>query len=373
MRISIFSAFYPFRGGIAQFNAHLYRSLEKNNEVNAYTFKTQYPNFLFPGKTQYVTAEDQADPIPAKRIVSPFNPFTYFAAIRKIKREKPQVLIVNHWMSFFGFCFGILARFQAKETLRVALVHNLIPHEQRFFDRFLNRFFVNSFDRFVVLSENVKNDILRVKPDAVVWCKEHPWYDHFGARIEREEACETLGLNPDLKTILFFGLVRTYKGLDVLIEAFNDLGDDFQLLIAGEVYSDKLLYHELIKQNINKERIHFFDRYIADEEVTQFFSVADVCVLPYRSATQSGVTAVSFHFEVPVIVTNVGALAETVSRTGGGIVVERPERELLKSAIQAYFSDFDRNNCIEQIRNAKNANSWSLFSEELIAFLSVEN
>jgi glycosyltransferase involved in cell wall biosynthesis len=373
MRISIFSAFYPFRGGIAQFNARLFRSLEKANTVKAFTFKKQYPDFLFPGKTQYVSDEDHADPIPAERIVSPFNPLTYFSAIRKLKRDKPQVLIVNYWMTFFGFCYGILARFQSKTTMRVALVHNLIPHEQRFFDRFFNRFFLNSFDRFVVLSEPVKNDILRMKPNAIVWCKEHPWYDHFGERKERSKAAEELGLNPQLKTLLFFGLVREYKGLDILLEAFDELDSGYQLVIGGEIYGDGSVYHSLIEKNKNRERIHFFDRYIADSEVSTFFSASDVCVLPYRSATQSGVTAVAFHFEVPVIVTRVGALAQTVGQTNGGLVIDRPDATQLKKSLEFFFTDFDREKSVRSIMEAKKVNSWDAFSQELVSFLKAEN
>ena len=373
MRISIFSAFYPFRGGIAQFNARLYRSLEKEHEVKAYTFKKQYPNLLFPGKTQFVEHDDKADPIPADRIVSPFNPLTYIGAIRKLRKGRPSVLIVNYWMSFFGLCFGILARFQPRSTTRVALIHNLIPHETRFFDRIFNRFFLNSFDRFIVLSESVKNDLLSMKPDAKIWCKEHPWYDHFGARVEKVEACSKLGLDPSLKTLLFFGLVREYKGLDVLLTAFNGLDSSYQLVIAGEVYGDGALYRELINTNRNKERIHFFDHYISDDEVSSFFSVADVSVLPYRSATQSGVTAVSFHFEVPVIATNVGALGETIKSTGGGLLVNSCEASLIRESILKFFNDFDSSKSIEQIRNAKQYNSWSTFCAELIAFLESDN
>ena len=368
MRVSIFSAFYPFRGGIAQFNARLYRSLEKEHSVAAFTFKQQYPGFLFPGSTQYVSKEDKTDMIPAERIVSSFNPFTYCAAAKKVKRSKPDVLVLNYWMTFFAPFLGIMAARQYKSTKRIALIHNLIPHERRFFDRAFTRFFIKRIDGFVVLSEAVEKDLLSLKPDAVVKCFTHPWYDHFGERIDKLKAREQLSIATDKKTLLFFGLIRDYKGLDVLIDAFSKLDDSFQLVIAGEVYGDRQKYLDQIRTSGAADRIAFMDRYIPDEEVSVLYSAADVCVLPYRSATQSGVTAASFHFEVPVIATNVGGLKDSVEDKNLGCIIDKANPDLLKDAIHDFFAEGRASQYISNIQRQKEENSWDHFASELIHF-----
>jgi glycosyltransferase involved in cell wall biosynthesis len=373
MRISIFSAFYPFRGGIAQFNARLYRSLEKEHQVSTFTFTKQYPTFLFPGKTQYVDEKDRVDAVEAERIVNPFNPFSYFGASRKIRESNPEIFISNYWMTFFGFCFGYLARRQSKNTIRVALVHNLIPHEPRFFDKIFSRYYVKSQDVFIVMSDAVEKDLLRLKSDARYIKIQHPWYDHFGEKIERNQACENLSITAVKINVLFFGLIRDYKGLDMLLEAFDLLSDEYQLIIAGEVYGDSDKYKQKIVSSVNSERILFHDHYIADEEVKNYFSAADLCVLPYKSATQSGITAAAFHFEVPVVVTDVGGLRETVEAIGAGQVVLSAIPNLLKEGIEKLSKIENLDRCRMNLRQAKHENSWDNFSKKLIEFVSVPN
>jgi glycosyltransferase involved in cell wall biosynthesis len=368
MKISIFAAFYPFRGGIAQFNAQLFRSLEKKHKVTAFTFKKQYPDFLFPGTSQFVEAEDTVDQIPAKRIVSTFNPFTYFSAARTIRNASPDIFITNYWMSFFGIFMGVLARRQSEKTTNIAILHNLIPHEKRFFDTWLNRFFVNQFDAFVVLSESVEMELKSIKPQANFIRLNHPWYDHFGEVLDKKEARKTLEIHPDKKTILFFGLIREYKGLDLLIEAFSRLNDSYQLLIAGEIYGNEAAYLSQIRSSNATDRIHFFKRYIPDTEVSLFFSAADVCVLPYRSATQSGITAASFHFEVPIIATNVGGLKEIIGEDKMGIIVAAPKVDLLENALVRFFDENLSEKFKQNIKDEKKNNSWSKFAESLVVF-----
>ncbi len=368
MKISIFSAFYPFRGGIAQFNARLVRSFEKENEVSAFTFKKQYPNFLFPGTSQFVEENDQVDKIKAKRIVSTFNPFTYLGAAKKIKAANPDLFITNYWMSFFGIFMGLFGSKQKKETTKLAIIHNLIPHEQRFFDKWFNSFFLKRYDGFVVMSDSVKNDLLSSKPDAKYIQLNHPWYDHFGVKISETEAREKLKISPSKKTILFFGLIRDYKGLDLLIDAFSELNDDYQLVIAGEVYSNLQKYKSQIAASKAKSRIYFFNQYIPDSEVQNYFSAADVCVLPYRSATQSGITATSFHFEVPIIATNVGGLKEIIDAPELGLIVEEPNTNLMKDAICFYFENNLKEKFQINIRKEKESNTWDKFANSLISF-----
>jgi glycosyltransferase involved in cell wall biosynthesis len=368
MKVSIFSAFYPFRGGIAQFNASLFRALEKDNHVKAFTFKNQYPNFLFPGTTQFVDENDTSDRIPATRIVSTFNPLTYFSASKKIKESQPDVFIANFWMSFFGVFLGVFARRLPNSTRKIAIIHNLIPHEPRFFDKWLIRYFLKRYDSFVVMSDAVRDDVLRFKPDAKFIQMNHPWYNHFGEKIDVAQAREQIGIDSNKKTLLFFGLIRDYKGLDLLLDAFNSLDDSYQLLIVGEVYSKLELYQQKIEQSPNKERIHFLNKYIQDSEVNLYFSAADLCVLPYRTATQSGITATSFHFDIPILATNVGGFKSQIESPGLGIVVDEPDAQLIRDGIEKYFNERLKEPFVEAIHVEKSKNTWDLFAQKLISF-----
>jgi glycosyltransferase involved in cell wall biosynthesis len=368
MKISIFSAFYPFRGGIAQFNARLFRSLEKKQEVQAFTFKQQYPDFLFPGTSQYVTEKDDADVILAQRIVSTFNPFTYFFAARAIRKSQPDLFIANYWMTFFSLFLAVMSKSQRRKTRKIAIIHNLIPHEPRFFDKMLNSLFVKSFEGFIVMSDAVENDLLSLKPNAKYLKLLHPWYDHFGEKINENEAKNYLKVHLNKKTILFFGLVRDYKGLDLLIDSFSMLNDDYQLVIAGEVYSNLLQYENQIRESGASNRIFLFNKYIPDNEVKYFFSAADLCVLPYRTATQSGITATSFHFEIPIIATNVGGLKEIVGHEKKGLIVEEPNAELITNAIKEYFQNDLKEKFKANIREEKKLNTWDSFAESVVNF-----
>lgn len=367
MKISIFSAFYPFRGGIAQFNTRLSKELAKENTIQTYTFKKQYPNFLFPGKSQFVDSEINPDPVKAERIVSTFNPFTYFSAARKIKESRADLFITNYWMTFFGPFMGIIGK-RNKGMKRVALVHNLVPHEKRFFDTWFNRFFVKHYDGFVVLSDAVRNDILKLVPDAKVLFMEHPLYDHFNDKMEQDKAKNHLKIDADKKTLLFFGIIRDYKGLDNLILAMDQLDDNYQLIIAGEIYGDASNYLKLIEQSSRKESIFLFNQFIADEDVHLYFSAADLCVLPYRSATQSGVTAISHFFEVPVMATNVGGLKETITHSKTGWIIEESQPSLISKGINEFFSQTKPVEIQVEISELKKQRSWSNFAREMLRF-----
>lgn len=368
MKISIFSAFYPFRGGIAQFNERLVTELRKANDVECFTFKKQYPDLLFPGKSQFVDEKAENDPIKAWRIVSSFNPLSYFSSSKRIVDSKPDVFIVNYWMTFFAPFTAIFGKNLKGKAKRIAIVHNLIPHEKRFFDDYFNRMFLRNYDGFVVLSEAVKQDVLRLKPDANILLEEHPLYDHFKKSKPKEELIAQFKIDPNKKTLLFFGLIRDYKGLDNLIKAMRLLPDDYQLIIAGEVYGDEERYLDLIQKSGKEDSIYFFNEFISDSEVANYFALADCCVLPYKHATQSGVTAVSHYFNVPVIATNVGGLKETITHGKTGFIIEESSYECIAKGIVDFFNTLDQNELKANIEVLKEERSWKRFASKLVLF-----
>lgn len=369
MRIAFLSTFYPFRGGIAQFNALLYKSMEEQKqEVKAYTFTCQYPSVLFPGKTQYVTESDKAIPIDSKAILNTVNPFSYEKTARKILKWKPDVLVIKYWMSFFAPSLGHVAkRLKNKGVKIICIIDNAIPHETRFFDKPLARLFFRQCTHFIVMSDVVRNDLHQLYPEAHSLLLPHPLYNHFGEKQDRKTACETLNLHPDKKTLLFFGLIRDYKGLDLLIDAMASTDESYQLIIAGESYGDFGKYRQIIDVSPAKNRIQVRNRYIADEEVPILFSAADALILPYKSATQSGVIPIAYHFEVPVLATDVGGLKETIEQAGTGLICQ-PTAASLAEGIQKIFQS-DRTVFVANIQKEKKALSWENFAETLTGFI----
>ena len=370
MKIAILSCFYPYRGGISQFNACLYGELSRNHDVKAFNFSRQYPEFLFPGKTQFVTEDDEAVPVESTSLLDTANPFTYIKTYRAIREWKPDVLIVRYWMSYFAPSLGYITRKMKKHCKVISILDNVIPHEQRFFDTPLTKYFLKGSTGCVTLCEAVSEDLLKMKPDARYTVIQHPLYSHFGRKKPREDAERKLGLKSGKKNILFFGLIRKYKGLDILLEAFEKLPDDYQLIIAGEPYGSFEPYQKIIDRLPGKERIVKVLKYIKDSEVSDYFSAADLAVLPYRSATQSGISSVSYHFEVPMIVTDVGGLKETIGDRGTGLVSEHGTPEAIASEIERYFADPQiAEDCIRNIRSEKERLSWSGFADRLIGFI----
>lgn len=379
MKIAILSCFYPYRGGISQFNACLLEELGKRHTVKAFNFKRQYPNLLFPGKTQYVTPEDNAVPVQAEALLDTANPFSYISTAKAIRNWEPDLLVMRYWMSYFAPSLGYVARHMNENCKIISILDNVIPHEPRFFDRPFTRYFLKPHDGYIVLCDAVKNDLLSFMPRARYLNIPHPLYSHFGRKLEREEAEKTIGIQKNKKNILFFGLIREYKGLDILIEAFSKLDSSYQLIIAGEPYGSFEKYRKLIDESPLKENIYLTTHYIPDSRVGIYFSAAHVCVLPYRSATQSGVSSVAYHFEVPMITTAAGGLKETIGDRGTGMIVDRPDPDAVASAIRIYFGDAPapegrsggetaRNEMIKNIIREKDRLSWSNFCNKLMEF-----
>ena len=370
MKIALLSCFYPYRGGISQFNTYLYEELGKRNIVKAFNFTRQYPEILFPGKTQYVTQDDEAVPVESISLLDTANPFSYIKTYKAIKEWGPDVLIVRYWMSWFAPSLGYITRRMKKHCKVISILDNVIPHEPHFFDAPLTKYFLKGSTGSVTLCEAVSKDLLKLSPDKKYTVIQHPLYSHFGQKLQREEAERKLGLEPGKKNLLFFGLIRAYKGLDILLEAFGKLPDDYQLIIAGEPYGSFDKYQEIIDSLPNKDRIRMNLKYIKDSEVKDYFSAADLAVLPYRSATQSGISSVSYHFEVPMIVTDTGGLRETIGDRGTGIVAQECTPECILKEIQRFFSDADlQQECIRNIRLEKERLSWNTFALKLEDFI----
>ena len=370
MKIAILSCFYPYRGGISQFNACLFGELSKTHIVRAFNFKRQYPEFLFPGKTQFVTDDDEAVPVESTSLLDTANPFTYLSTYKEIRDWNPDVLIVRYWMSYFAPSLGYITRRMKKHCKVISILDNVIPHEPHFFDTPLTKYFLKGSTGSVTLCEAVSKDLLKISPDSHYTVIQHPLYSHFGAKKDRAEAERKLGLAPGRKNLLFFGLIRAYKGLDILLEAFGKLSEEYQLIIAGEPYGSFDKYQEIIDRLPGKDRIFMDLKYIKDSEVTDYFSAADLVVLPYRSATQSGISPVSYHFEVPMVVTDVGGLKETIGDRGTGLVASEGTPDAVRDEILKYFENPSvKEGCIAAIRQEKERLSWKTFARKLESFI----
>jgi glycosyltransferase involved in cell wall biosynthesis len=366
MHISYLSTFYPFRGGIAQFNAALYREFEKQHEIDAITFKRQYPSMLFPGKTQYVTEGDNTDKIKSKEWLDSINPFNWIKTASRIKKHKPDLIIMKYWTSFFGPSLGSICKRQKKQSKSIAILDNVIPHEKRIIDMPFTKYFLKHTDGYIVMSEKVQKDLLKIKPDAKYRFVNHPLYNHFGKAVNQLEARKKLGLHPEKKTLLFFGFIREYKGLDLLIDAFGKLNDSYQLIIAGESYGSFEKYDTQIQENKNTDRIYKYVRYINDNEVPLFFSAADTCILPYKSATQSGITSISFNFELPMIATDVGGLKELIKHEKTGEIIPLANSNAITAGINNFFAGDKINTYRKNFRKEKSKMTWKNLAKEIL-------
>ncbi len=371
MHIVLLGTAYPFRGGLATFNERLARQLQaEGHTVEVITFTLQYPSFLFPGKTQYSTEQAPTD-LRISQQVHSCNPFNWIKVGRRIRNMQPDMLITCYWMAFFAPCYGMIQRIVQRngKTRCIALVHNMIPHEPSILDKLFAPFFVRHTDGFVALSESVVQDINRfdhgTKPKTSY---PHPIYDHYGEQMSKEEACQAFHLNPENQYMLFFGLVRAYKGLDLLLDAFGKVKDqlpNLQLIIAGEFYEDEDKYRAQIASNGLMDRVIIKNEFIADADLRKYFGAADLIVQPYKSATQSGVTQVAFHFEKPMLVTNVGGLGEIVHDHKMGYAVE-PNAEAIAQALTDYYTHNRQADYTTYLIKEKDKYSWSRLAESFV-------
>lgn len=370
MKIAILSPIYPYRGGIAQFSAMLYSQLQKEGHtVEAFNFKRLYPDFLFPGKTQYVEEGDHALAVDSVRILDSIHPFSYGRTVAAIRNFAPDVLIISYWMSFFVPAYAYIAHRMKKRCKVIALIHNAIPHEARFFDKPMASLLFRQCHGFIVLSDPVRNDLLHLCPGAAYIQNPHPLYDHFGEKRDKTDACRSLRIDSRKRNLLFFGLIRDYKGLDLLIEAAGRLDDTYQLIIAGECYGSFDAYQAQIDASPARERIFVYNRYIRDEEIPLFFSAADALILPYRSATQSGVVSVAYHYDLPMVSTPVGDFPNSIGVPGTGVVASDISAGALERGIREMFTKENQARFPLCLAREKAALSWETLTKKLLAFI----
>ncbi len=369
-RIILLGTTWPFRpGGIATFNERLARALiAEGHEVIIYTFSLQYPNFLFPGKSQY---SDQPAPVDLeiRIMINSVNPFNWISVGREIKKLAPDLLIMRFWIPMMAPALGTIARIVRKNqhTRIISLADNIVPHEKRIGDRQLTKYFIGSTDGFVTLSHKVLDDLKRIRPSVPVLYTPHPLYDNFGKAVSREKALSNLNLDPDFKYLLFFGFIRDYKGLDWLLTAFANPAlrkYKVRLLVAGEYYTTSQKYDQIIKNYQLEDLVILHTNFIADIMVPSYFGAADLVVQPYKSATQSGVTQIAYHFEKPILVTNVGGLGETVPNGKVGYSVE-PDPDAISGALIDFLEHDREEEFKANIRIEKRRFSWEKMVETI--------
>ena len=362
-KLVLLSPAHPLRGGIAASSERLAHELQQaGHQVKILSFRYQYPDFLFPGKTQYTTDAPPEGLLIESRLHS-LNPLNWWELGRGLGREHPDWLIVRYWLPFLSPCLGSVVRLakRNRHTRALTIADNVVPHEKRPGDALLTRYFLGAMDGGIAMSRAVERDLLRFAPGLPVRYVPHPIYDNYGERVERAAALRHLGLEPNHAYLLFFGFVRRYKGLDLLLQALNEpplRNRPLRLLVAGEFYDDPEPYHHLIRELGLSDRVILFSDYIPTEQVPYFFGAADLVVQPYRSATQSGITQLAFHFEKPMVVTRVGGLPEIVREGRSGFIAE-VEPASIARAVARFFDLEDREALLEGVRQEKQRFSWA--------------
>jgi glycosyltransferase involved in cell wall biosynthesis len=362
-KVVIIGPGHPLRGGIAASGQRLCKQFtDEGHQCAIWSFSLQYPSFLFPGTTQYTTEPAPPD-MEIYSVINSIHPVNWIQVGNALQRLRPDIVVVRYWLPLMGPALGtILRRIKRNNYTRIiALTDNVVPHEKRRGDILFTRYFLKPCDAFVTMSEKVMQDLRQFEPHKPARLVQHPLYDSFGDAVSKDAAREHLGIPREDKVLLFFGIIRKYKGLDILLEAMKIVKESSQLsnlklLIAGEFYEEEKGYLEQIRQLAIADRLILHTHYIPDSEVKYYVCAADCVVQPYRNATQSGVTPLAYHFEKPMIVTNVGGLPAQVPHERVGLVCE-PEPASLAAAIERYF-ELGEQYFVPQLRQEKEKYSW---------------
>ena len=367
--VVILGTAYPLRGGLANYNERLALAYQQAGyKVKIFTFSLQYPNFLFPGKTQF-SEEEAPKELEIEVVLNSVNPASWVKVGNMIRKMKPDLLITKFWIPFIGPSLGTVARIAKRngKTKVISIIDNIIPHENRPGDKLLASYFVKAVDGFICMSQAVLDDLEtfdKIKPKIFT---PHPVYDNFGKPIDKIVAKQALNLDEKIPYLLFFGFIRDYKGLDLLLEAMVDeriRKSDIKLIVAGEYYSDKQYYLDIIKKNNLDDKLILATDFIPDSKVGLYFNACDIVVQPYKTATQSGVTQIAYHFEKPMIVTRVGGLPEIVPHMKTGYVVDVNPKSIA-DAILDFYSENRELAMQENCRIEKKKYSWETLLEKI--------
>ncbi len=366
MKVTIIGPAFPIRGGLSVIDEAMCRAFQKSgHEANIVTFKMQYPGFLFPGKTQ-ISEGPPPEGLDIHVLMNSINPINWIRVAGKINKLNPDLVIFRQWIPFMAPCFGTIARFLKKSVQVFTVVDNLYPHEKRPFDKILTNYFLKTCDGFLTFSKTVKQQLENLNYSNIVYTP-HPLDDNLGEKVSKKEACDYLGLDSDIKYVLFFGLVRKYKGLDLLLQSFadaeiRDMG--IKLLVVGEFYDDPENYNKIIRENNLSDLVEVTNQFVPISDIKYYFSAADLIAQTYHSATQSGITQIAYNFDKPMLVTNVGGLSEYVPHLKVGYVVEKDPGQIAESII-----DFFRNERFDEFtanaKEEKKKYEWKIFVEQV--------
>jgi len=361
---------HPLRGGIASFNTALCNNfIESGHRASIISFSLQYPGFLFPGKTQYEEGKAPAG-VPIRSLINSVNPFSWIKAVRAIRSTSPDLVVIHHWMPFIAMSLGFIVRRLKKKPACpvIVIAHNVIPHEKQAGWKSMSKYLLSACDGYIVLSASLLDDLKIFTDSTIKDFIPHPVYEHFGEAVDRKEAADLLGLDPSLRYLLFFGMIRKYKGLDLIIRAFAEMRyrvPDLRLIVAGEFYSGEKEYMDLINESGLGDRVILRDHFIPSGKVRYYFSLADLVTQPYRTATQSGVSQIAYHFGVPMLVTDVGGLAEIVPHMKVGYVTPVDEHAIAE-AITDFFEKDRAAAFRKNIREERKRFTWEAMTTRII-------
>ncbi len=372
MKIALLGPFPPFRGGIQHFNMLLYRHLSTRHQVRVINFRRQYPNFLFPGTSQFDDTV-AVEPAFGERLFDPLNPISWYRVYRRLADWQADLVIFKYWMPYFAPGLGSVMRLlgRGNTTRSLCIIDNLAPHEHRPGDRLLNRYLVSGTDLFIPMSTVIEQQLVALKPTARYKLNPHPTYTNFGPRLPQDQARQRLGLGPG-PVLLYFGYIRKYKGLLTLLDALPAVVERLgaKTIVAGEFYDDPAEYQARMEDPVLAPHLVDAARFIPDDEVAIYFSAADVVVLPYLTATQSGIVSIAMEYEIPCIVTAVGGLPEVVLGGQTGLVVPPDDPPALAQAIIEFFTTVDRQQMVKRIAGEKRRFSWSSLVDTIEALVN---
>lgn len=369
-KIILIGPAYPYRGGNALFVTHTYQSLKNHFDVRIYNYKLLYPSFFFPGTTQFDKSREKVFQVPSTRVVNSINPFNWLKVASLLKKENADIVVFDWWHPFFGICHGVISFLIRKiyKNKILFITENVVSHEANVLDKFLTRIGLNYSSKFLALSEIVEKEVQHYSKKKKVYRSELPVYDCYKKDEVRDinKLKLELGFAEDSLILLFFGYVRKYKGLDILIEAFPkilSINQKARLLIVGEFYDDPKEYFKLIKNLKIDDKVKVINQFVPNEDVGNYYQAADVVILPYRSATQSGILNVAYGFYKPVIVTDVGGLAEFVDESKTGFIVEPNSPDAITAGVKKFLSEKEKTDFKTHIKEKNRRNSFKMLPE----------